>query len=96
MLKIAGRISCELLGGSNTGYVNEILIYSVREMAGKWMELLPLASSEVDGIKGLDDHLFPPEYLIRIICCYYWNEWVHVIEIYTGKHFKIDTLDILR
>ena len=52
MLKIAGRISCELLGGSNTGYVNEIFIYSVREMAGTWMELLPLASSEVDGIKG--------------------------------------------
>ena len=47
-------------------------------------------------LSEISDHLYPPQYLIMIINKYYWNEWVHVIEIYTGKHFKIDTLDILR
>ena len=44
----------------------------------------------------IDDHLFPPEYLIRIICNYYINEWIHLFKNATGEHYKIDVFDILK
>ena len=44
---------------------------------------------------GINDLLFLPEYLIRIICGYYLNEWVHLFGHKTGKHYKIDVFDII-
>ena len=44
---------------------------------------------------GIDNHLFPPEYLIRIICGYYLNEWAHLFDCKTGKHYKINVFDII-
>ena len=48
---------------------------------------------------GISDHLFPPEYLIRIICGYYINEFVHLIGdmigIENGQHYKINVFDIM-
>ena len=43
----------------------------------------------------ISDHLFPPEYLIRIISNkYYLNEYVHLFT-HHGHHWKIDVFDIL-
>ena len=39
---------------------------------------------------GMDNHLFPPQYLIKIIYGYYWNEWVHLFDMSTCDHYKID------
>ena len=44
---------------------------------------------------GIDNHLFPPEYLIRILCGYYINEFVHLINNKTGRHYKIDVFSII-
>ena len=45
---------------------------------------------------GLNNHLFPPEYLLRIMCGYYVNEWVHLLTCRekdgTGGHYKIDDI----
>ena len=43
---------------------------------------------------GIDDHLFPPEYLIRVICGYYLNEFVHLFS-HTGDQYKINAFDII-
>ena len=43
----------------------------------------------------IDAHLFPPEYLIRIISGYYVNEWVHLLSRASGKHHKIYAFDII-
>lgn len=42
----------------------------------------------------IDHHLFPPQYLIKIICRYYWNEWIHLFKMYQGNHYKIDVFDL--
>ena len=42
--------------------------------------------------RQLSDHLFPPEYLIRIIYGYYWNECIHLFGLYSFDHHKIDVL----
>ena len=39
---------------------------------------------------GMNYHLFPPQYLIKIICGYYWNEWIHLFRNDNGDHHKID------
>ena len=45
----------------------------------------------------LSDHLFPPEYLIKIILSYYMNdEWIHLFSNVTKEHFKINAIDIIR
>ena len=44
---------------------------------------------------GIDYHLFPPEYLIRIICGYYRNEWIHLFTNDTGEHYKINVFAII-
>ena len=44
---------------------------------------------------GIDNHLFPPEYLIKIICAYYINEWIHLFNIDNYQHYKIDVFDII-
>ena len=51
----------------------------------------------------MDQHLFPPEYLIRIMAKYYLVEEVHLSYYYgprsgsddTGRHWKIDAFDII-
>ena len=50
-------------------------------------------------ISKIDQHLFPPEYLIRIMGKYYLNEEVHLTYFYgtlkdKEEHWKIDVLDI--
>ena len=45
---------------------------------------------------GINNHLFPPEYLIRIMLKYYWNEFVHLIDLnYDGYHWRRDVFDIV-
>lgn len=41
-------------------------------------------------------HLFPPQYLMRIINRYYWREYVYLIDADSGDHWKIDIFDILQ
>ena len=43
---------------------------------------------------GICDHLFPPQYLLKIICKYYWNEWIHLFGKSKGEHYKIDVLKL--
>ena len=43
----------------------------------------------------ISDHLFPPQYLITIICGYYLNEFVHLFNIGNGKHYRINVFDII-
>ena len=45
---------------------------------------------------GINSHLFPPEYLIRIMCGYYLNERVHLLNTHTGDHYKINVFDIIK
>ena len=41
------------------------------------------------------DHLYPPEYLIRIMAKYYLNQEIHLFGYYFGvKHWKINVFDI--
>ena len=44
---------------------------------------------------GMNDHLFPPEYLIRIIGGYYTNEWIHLLNSRTGEHYRMNAFDII-
>ena len=39
------------------------------------------------------DSLFPPEYLIKIICLYYWNEFIHLFGV--NCHYNIDIFQLL-
>ena len=43
---------------------------------------------------GMDNHLFPPQYLIRVICGYYWNEEVHLFGMADCEHYKIDVFEL--
>ena len=45
-------------------------------------------------ISAIDDHLFPPQYLIRIIYKYYVNEFIHLFGD-LGGHWKIDVFDLI-
>eukprot|EP01084_Bolivina_argentea_P035971 66579_1 len=44
----------------------------------------------------IDDHFFPPFYLLKIIHSYYLNEWVFLLDKKTRKHYKMNTLDIVQ
>lgn len=47
---------------------------------------------------GMKAELFPPEHLIKIICDYYINEYVHLFR-YSGfkdGHFKIDIFELFQ
>ena len=45
---------------------------------------------------GMDNnHRFPPEYLIRIMLQYYWNEYIHLFYLFDGDHWKMDVFDII-
>ena len=44
---------------------------------------------------GLKNHLFPPEYLIRIVAGYCFHGFVHLISINSGYHYKIDVLKLI-
>ena len=51
---------------------------------------------------GMEDHLFLPEYLIRILCDYYSSECIHLFRDFgedndhdCGEHHKIDALKLL-
>ena len=40
---------------------------------------------------GMNNYSFPPQYLIRIICSYYCNEWIHLFAKNDGgHHWNID------
>ena len=43
---------------------------------------------------GINNHLFPPQYLIKIICRYYWNERVHLFDMCSGEHYQIDVFEL--
>ena len=43
----------------------------------------------------MSDHLFPPQYLIQIICGYYAEEFVHLFNIHSSKHYKMDVFYII-
>ena len=43
---------------------------------------------------NISDHLFPPEYLIRIMHKYYLNEFVHLFDS-DDEHWRIDVFDII-
>ena len=44
----------------------------------------------------IDDHLFPPQYLIKIIAKFYTNEKIHLFGRYNaGGHWKNDVFDII-
>ena len=44
----------------------------------------------------MEDHLFPPEYLIRIMGRYYLNEEIHLFGCISGSvHWKINVFDIV-
>ena len=50
-------------------------------------------------LSGMDCHLFPPQYLIGIICAYYLNEFIHVFvesAYNSAKHWKISVFDIIK
>ena len=44
---------------------------------------------------GIKDFLYPPEYLIRIMYRYYWNEYIHLLDPPNGGHHKIDVFALL-
>ena len=45
---------------------------------------------------GINNHLFPPEYLIRIMLKYYWNEYVHLIDLKRRRgHWRMNVFDII-
>eukprot|EP01084_Bolivina_argentea_P163916 285078_1 len=44
---------------------------------------------------NISDHLFPPEYLLRLIHAFYLQEFVHLIHYFSGKHWKISVFDII-
>ena len=43
----------------------------------------------------MNDSLFPPEYLIRIMFKYYWVEYIHLFDLKRAGHWKIDVFDII-
>ena len=43
----------------------------------------------------IDNHLFPPQYLIQLMCKYYQNEDIHLFNFETGQHYKINVFDII-
>ena len=43
----------------------------------------------------IHDQLFPPRYLIKIMNKYYLNEWIHLIDKISSKHWKINVSDII-
>ena len=45
-------------------------------------------------ISQIDDYLFPPEYLIRIMTNYYLNEEIHLV-CAENSHWKINVTDII-
>ena len=45
-------------------------------------------------LSDISDQLFPPRYLIKMIQTYFLNEYVHLIDIFSG-HWKCDVFDIM-
>ncbi len=46
----------------------------------------------------ISDHLFPPHYLVKIICGYYLNEFVHLFDAKSDEHYehwRINVFDII-
>ena len=43
---------------------------------------------------NINNHLFPPQYLIKIMHKYYHNEWIHLFGCF-GQHWNIDVFDII-
>eukprot|EP01084_Bolivina_argentea_P003529 6639_1 len=41
----------------------------------------------------IEDHSFPPFYLLKLIHSYYLNEIVYLLDISNNKHYKMSTLD---
>ncbi len=47
-------------------------------------------------LSEISDHYFPPVYLLQLIHSYYLNEYIHLIHIDDGKHWKMSSLDIVK
>ena len=78
------RIKCPKIGHYQALAVNdrkqdEIITFGY--IRNKWREY------------EINDNPFPPHYLIKIICAYFWNEWIHLFDN-SGDHFKIDVLKL--
>ena len=43
---------------------------------------------------SINDSLYPPHYLIKLMSRYYLNEFVHLFDR-EGKHWKVDVFDII-
>ena len=46
-------------------------------------------------ISEIDEHLFPPHYIIKIIDRFYLQQYIHLIKPNNGKHSRIDVFDII-
>eukprot|EP01084_Bolivina_argentea_P136681 240712_1 len=46
-------------------------------------------------LSNIPDHYFPPVYLLEIMHSYYLTEFVHLFDCETGKHWRMNTLDIV-
>ncbi len=44
---------------------------------------------------NINKNYFIPFYLLKLIHSYYLNEYVLLLDRYTNKHYKIDTLHIV-
>eukprot|EP01084_Bolivina_argentea_P086276 155942_1 len=42
----------------------------------------------------IDDHQFPPTYLMKLMHSYYLNEFIYLLDKLSKKHYKINSLDI--
>ena len=43
----------------------------------------------------LEEHVFPPQYLLKIMIAFYWNEHIHLINTLQGTNYKIDLYEII-
>ena len=65
----------------NDGKMDEKLIYGfVRDV---WRQL------------NINNHLFPSQYLLKIMCGYYSSEFVHLFNSDVGEHWRINVFDII-
>ena len=79
------RIKCPFKGDCRAFAINDREkddIVTVGFLRSRWIQ------------SGMNEHLFPPQYLIQIICGYYWNECINLLEIGARNHFKIDVFKL--
>lgn len=71
-----------------------------------WMKAITISDNKIDGkvvwgyirkqwqLSAIDDHLFPPHYLIELIHSFYLQEWIHLLDYdatnLAPQHWKIN------